>query len=137
MKKKQRTALYKQIGVYASEKLRIERFENETLYKEICKDAGIAQNRLSEIVSKKTINDKGLVALIAGGIIQVDAMIKDLQLKGEEADYLRETFQIHEDKALKHFYVKLKDRGIDPAMILKRALERVEAKDQGQDKKPE
>lgn len=91
--------------------------------KEISAHTGVHASRLTEIQNfkkyRRVISESDLIALIGGGIVAVDELVRypGLSLKDVEKHYLI-TQQIYEDKALQQLYHRLKSAGEDPAKIL-------------------
>lgn len=100
MRKAKQLNFFQKMGDYVSKKLtflmEVENWENQ----ELSEKSGIPQNRLSEIKNKKrAMTDLWLKALIAGGVISVDDIVKSVPLDSEEKAYLND-LKFFEHKSL-------------------------------------
>lgn len=100
MRKAKQLDFFKKMGDYVSKKLtylmEVENWENQ----ELSEKSGIPQNRLSEIKNQKRVmTELWLKALITGGVITVDDIVKSVPLDSEEKEYLND-MRFFENKAL-------------------------------------
>ena len=76
--------------------MEVENWENQ----ELSEQSGIPQNRLSEIKNqKRAMTELWSKALITGGIITVDDIVKSVPLDSEEKEYLND-MRFFENKSL-------------------------------------
>ena len=115
--RKETSILFEKLGKYCAKKLRFLK-DTELLYREIAERAGLAQNRLSEIVQQEKINDKALIGLIEGGLVTVAELCAISAVTEKEASYLRDEFGIFAHREVMRIVVEMLEVAPDQKTVL-------------------
>jgi len=120
--KSQRKSLLKRIAEVLALDLKVIKETQKLTFKEMCAITGIQQNRLSELVQKKQLNEKTLYGIIGGNVVKVSELLKKVgPLTAQEKTYM-ENFYLQENRELRELLLKCLENKIDPMKLLKAAL---------------
>lgn len=93
--------------------------------REIHEQIGIPESRQSEYKDfgkyGRRISKRDLTLCLAGGIITVEELIKEVAEDDKEIEYLK-TLEIYEDVPLQKIIQDVREAGLNPTEILKAAL---------------